>query len=121
MKKSCAHRPADPRAFGQAVGNELLRRHGKQRHYATERVRAVVDSLGFPADTACWAQALYASPADFEQLHRATGETCDYAAMKAEMFDAMTGTSSASWFDADLSWLDWPDFNFADVFSFFDF
>jgi hypothetical protein len=64
--------------------------------------------------------ALYASPADFTAYHDEIGEQCDYASMKAEMTAALTDGASGSWFDVDLSWLDWPDIELPSIFDFFD-
>lgn len=117
---TCTRCPTDKRAFGQAIGDELLRRHGKRRSYALDRICDVVDALGFPFEWSRWACALYGSPEDFAARQAALGEGGDYADMKAEMFAAMTEGASSSWFDTDMSWLEWPDFDFGSLFSFFD-
>jgi hypothetical protein len=117
---ACTRSPADKRAFGKAVGDQLLKSHGKRRYYTTGQVRSAVKRLNYPADWDCWAYALFSSPADFTAHHTAVGEVCDYAAMKAEMFAAMTNGASSSWFSFDMSWLDWPDIDFLSIFDFFD-
>lgn len=63
---------------------------------------------------------LYAAPADFAAYHRKTGETCNYLAMKTEMTSALTDGASDSWFDIDLSWLEWPDIDLSAIFDFLD-
>ena len=118
---TCSTSPLDKRAFGKAVGDELLRRHGKQRTYKRSQILRAVDALSFPADFSCWAMALYSSREDYDAHHAITGEVCDYAAMKGEMVSAMTEGASSSWFDVDMSWLDWPDFDFSSLFDLFDF
>ena len=70
-------------------------------------------------DLECWSHALFNTHSDFDQLHAASGEACDYAAMKAEMLRSMATDSSASWFDFDLSWLEFPDLDIS-LFDFFD-
>jgi len=117
---TCSTTPLDKKAFGKAVGHELLRRHGKQRTYPREAILRTVDALSFPADWSCWAMCLFASRDEFEKHHAITGEVCDYAAMKSEMVSAMTEGASSSWFDVDMSWLDWPDFDFSGFFDFLD-
>jgi hypothetical protein len=117
---ACATTPIEKRKFGKAVGDELLRRHGKKRFYSISEVKSAVKNLGFPLDWSCWAFSLYSSPADFNAHHSALGEVCNYAEMKAEMFDAMTEGASSSWFDLDMSWLEWPDIDFSLIFDFFD-
>lgn len=119
--RTCAPAPPDKRAFGKAVGDELLQRHGKKRYYPLREIRAALRRRDLPLDLDCWAYAAYASPEDFRQHHLETGEVCDYATMKSEMFAAMTDGASTSWFDLDMSWLEWPDFDFSSLFDFFDF
>jgi hypothetical protein len=63
---------------------------------------------------------LFASAADFNKYHASIGETCDYSAMKSEMAIALTDGASESWFDFDLSWLEWPELDLSSIFSFFD-
>jgi hypothetical protein len=116
----CSPRPDDKRAFGKAVGDELMRRHGKKRYYPPKDVRDATRSLGYPLDWSCWGMSLFTSPSDFEMFHHAAGEACDYAAMKAEMFAAMTDGVSSSWFDIDMSWLEWPDIDLSSIFEVFD-
>jgi hypothetical protein len=118
---TCAQKPTDLRAFGKAVGDDLIKHHGKHPYYSVKQIRRSVKRLDFPLDWDCWAYALYSSPADFEAQHAATGEVCDYAAMKSEMFSAMTDGASSSWFDLDMSWLEWPDIDFSSIFDSIDF
>ncbi len=112
--------PRDKRAFGKAVGDELLRRHGRRRSYNLANIAEVIDSLDLPVDFARWAYAAFASPEDVKAYQAFTGETYDFAAMKSAMFSAMTEGASDSWFDFDMSWLEWPDFDFSSLFSGFD-
>lgn len=110
----------DKRALGKTVGDELLKRHGKQRFYKVQEVLDVFDFLELGFDGLNWALAAFSSPEEFAAYNASLGSTADYAAMKSEMFDAMTGTDSSSWFDLDMSWLEWPDFDFSGLFDFFD-
>lgn len=112
--------PTDKRAFGKAVGDELLKRHGKKRAYSQREIANAVADLGFNG-LDLWAEALYGTAENFRAVATAQGTVADYAQMKADMFAAMTDGASASWFDLDMSWLEWPDINFGDLFSFFDF
>ena len=111
----------DKRALGKAVGDELLKRHGKQRFYKVQEILDVFDLLDLGLEGLNWALSAYSSPEDFAAYNASLGSTADYAAMKSEMFDAMTGTDSSAWFDLDMSWLEWPDFDFSGLFDFFDF
>ena len=118
---TCSNRPADLRAFGKSVGDELIRRHGKQKTYKPKQVQSAVERLGFPLDWGCWAMSLYSPREEFEAHHAATGEVCDYGAMKSEMTAALTDGASNSWFDIDMSWLEWPDIDLSSIFDFIDF
>lgn len=115
--KPCHIPPPDKKRLGQQVGHALLEKHGKRRFYSPAQVRDTLLDLGMSIDWHCWAYALFLSPGDFRVLHDAAGEACDQAAMKAEMADALTDGASASWFDVDLSWIDWPDIDFTALFD----
>lgn len=112
--------PRDKRAFGKAVGDELLKRHGKKRSYNLADIADVIEALELPIDFARWAYATFASPDDIKTYQTLTGDNFDFTAMKAEMFSALTDGASDSWFDFDMSWLEWPDFDFSSLFSGFD-
>ena len=114
-------KPADKKAFIGNVGQELVRKHGKQKYYKPADVRTAADRCGYPLDIHCWAYCIYTTPEDFTRIHEASGEACDYAAMKAEVLADLAGGSSFSLLDLDLSWLDWPDIDLSSLFDWFDF
>ena len=115
----CAIAPGDKRRQAQLVGDDLLRHYGKRNFYSVQQVRDANRRNKIDLDLACWSHALFNTHSDFDQLHAASGEACDYAAMKAEMLRSMATDSSSSWFDFDLSWLDFPDLDIS-LFDFFD-
>ncbi|GAA5481004.1 DUF6559 family protein [Haloferula sargassicola] len=117
---ACEMRPADKKAYFGAVGEELTRRHGKKKYYSPGEVRRASQDRGFPVDIECWAYCMYTSPDDFAALHEATGEVCDYAAMKAEILADLAGGWTFELPDIDLSWLEWPDIDLASLFDWFD-
>lgn len=88
--------PADKRHQARVVGEDLVRNYGKKKYYS-----------------------MFNSHGDFDDYHKAVGESCDYTQMKAEMLEALSSSSDASWFDFDLSWLEFPDIDWS-VFDFFD-
>lgn len=116
---ACELKPADKKAFVSSVGEELVKRHGKKKYYKPEEIGKAATARGFPIDMHCWAYCLYSSPEDFQALHDALGEVCDYTAMKAEVLGDLAG-GSFQWIDIDLSWLEWPDIDIATVFDWFD-
>lgn len=116
----CELKPDDKRAFIGSVGEELVKRHGKKKYYPPDDVGRAASARGYPIDIHCWAQCIFSSPEDFRIWHDARGETCDYAAMKAEVLEDLAG-GSFQWPDLDLSWLEWPDIDLSNLFDWFDF
>ncbi len=117
---SCALSPTDKKAYAKDVGHILVRKHGKQKFYTPNQVKRASADTRYAVDWHCWAMCLYSSPEDFNSYHESIGECCDYSAMKAEMAAALTDGASESWFDFDLSWLEWPDFDLPSIFDIFD-
>lgn len=118
----CALPPGDKRAQARRVGGDLVRHHGKREFYTIEQVRAANRRSGVGLDVACWSHALFNTHGDFDALHRAAGEACDYVAMKRPMLASVSsGDGAYSWldFDFDLSWLEFPDIDWS-IFDFFD-
>jgi hypothetical protein len=117
---TCHTAPSNRRKFISDIGEELVLAHGKQNYYHPAEVQRAARKRDYPVDFDCWAYAFYTSPEDFKAIHDAAGETCDYAAMKAEM---LTELSEGSFLpiDLDLSWLEWPDIDLSGVFDWFDF
>jgi hypothetical protein len=57
----------------------------------------------------------YSSHTDFDKYHAKTGETCNYAEMKTEMFSGLSFAENPKAFevsdlDIDASWLDFGGF-----------
>lgn len=115
--RACAMKPSDRREQVRRVGNDLVRHYGKKRFYTVDEVKNAHRRQSIGLDFACWSHAAFNSHGDFDAYHRSVGENCDYAAMKREMLDAVSDSSDTSWFDIDLSWLDFPDIDW----SIFDF
>jgi hypothetical protein len=116
---ACAIRPADRRDQVRRVGNDLLQNYGRKKFYSAEEVKAANRRQDVPFDVACWSHAAFNSHADFDAYHAAIGESCDYAAMKSEMLSSVSEAADTSWFDIDLSWLEFPDLDFS-LFDFLD-
>jgi hypothetical protein len=118
---ACELAPADKKAFISAVGEDLVRKHGKKKYYKTDDIGRSVIARGYPMDISCWAYCIFSSPGDFKALHDAAGEVCDYASMKAEVLSELAQGGVFSWLDIDLSWLEWPDIDLSGIFDWFDF
>jgi len=119
MPAPCAMAPQDKRRQAQRVGEYLIRHHGKRNFYSVQQVRDANQRNRIDIDVACWSHALFNTHADFDKLHAATGEACDYVAMKAEMLQSVATGDASDWFDFDLSWLQFPDLDIS-LFDFFD-
>ena len=115
----CAISPKDKKAQAKRVGDDLVRNYGKRRFYTVSEVRESNRRLGIALDVECWSYAMFTTHSDFDRLHSALGEACDYAAMKAEMLRAVASDTPSDWFDWDLSWLEFPDLDLS-IFDFFD-
>jgi hypothetical protein len=117
---ACAISPADRRRQVRLVGNDLLKNHGKKPYYTVQEVKNANRRQGISYDIACWSHATFNSHADFDAYHQSIGETCDYVSMKGEMLSSVSDAVDTSWFDIDLSWLEFPDIDFS-LFDFLDF
>ena len=118
--RACAISPADRREQVRVVGNDLVKNYGKKKFYSVQEVKAANRRQDVPLDVGCWSHAMFNSHGEFDTYHRSLGENCDYVAMKSEMVSSVSGDADTSWFDLDLSWLEFPDIDFS-IFDFLDF
>lgn len=118
---ACHLEPADKKALIGAVGEELVRRHGKKPYYKPSEIRHAAELRGYAIDVHCWAYCIFASAEDFRLIHDAAGETCDYAAMRAEVLSDLAAGGPFSMLDLGISWLEWPDIDLSSIFEWFDF
>jgi hypothetical protein len=110
----------DRKAYVTDVGEILVKNHGKKKFYSPEQVKNASKQTKYEVDWHCWAMCVFSSPTDFNAYHESVGENCDYGSMKEEMTSLLTDGQSDSWFDLDLSWLEWPDVELPSIFDFFD-
>ncbi len=115
---TCKTPPQNKREFVATLGKALHHTYGKKPFYSIDETKSSMKSLNYPIDLYCWGHAVFSHPREFSDYHQSIGEVCDQAAMKTEMGNALTNGADGSWFDIDLSWLEWPDIDFL---SFFDF
>jgi hypothetical protein len=118
---ACQLQPQDKKAFIGAVGEELVRRHGKKKYYLPRQIGDAAEACGYAVDVHCWAYCIFTTPEAFDTLHAASGEACNYAAMKAQVLADLATGGSFSWLDLDLSWLEWPDIDVTALFDWIDF
>ena len=117
----CVISPKDKKKQAKLVGDDLIRHHGKRRFYTVDQVKAANIRCHIQPDYICWSHALFNSRDDFDRLHAAAGQACDYVGMKAQMLESLTSNSFSDLldFDFDLSWLEFPDIDWS-IFDFFD-
>jgi hypothetical protein len=122
--RNCTISPADRRRQAQLVGNDLAKHYGKRNFYTIDQVKQSNTRQKIDIDVACWSHALFNTHEDFDRFHTLIGEVCDYASMKADMLRSIstdtTSNADASWFDWDLSWIEFPDIDLS-LFDFIDF
>lgn len=111
---------AERKGYVRKVGEILVHSHGKQNYYSPDQVKKASAQSRYEVDWHCWAMCVFCSGPDFASYHESVGETCDYGAMKTEMTSLLTDGQSDSWFDIDLSWLEWPDIELPSIFDFLD-
>jgi len=116
---ACAISPSDRRRQVRLVGNDLVKAHGKKQYYTVQEVKNANRRQGISYDVACWSHATFNSHQDFDGYHQSIGESCDYVAMKSEMLSSVSNAADTSWFDVDLSWLEFPDIDWS-IFDFLD-
>lgn len=117
---ACELCPSDKKQYVSDVGETLVKRHGKKKYYSPKQVREASRDRGYPPDYECWAYCIYLLPDDFEAIHAAAGEACDYVSMKAEVLRELSGGFEFAWPDIELSWLEWPDIDVSGIFEWFN-
>ncbi len=115
----CAISPSNKRHQAKVVGDDLVRHHGKRKFYSVKQIREANERCAIDFDFVCWSHALYGTHFDFDRIHVDAGGSCDYLGMKQTMLESLSSGSESSWFDFDLSWLEFPDIDWS-VFDFLD-
>ena len=94
------------RRYVKGLGPDLRKRYGRSKRYTPAQVKRTVQDRHYNADWLCFALCIYCSRRDFDEYHRAIGESCDYDAMRTEVgarffggsttFDATDATDSSA-------------------------
>jgi hypothetical protein len=112
MNPICAPAPLNKRKYISDLGKILVADYGKKKYYKPDEVKKAHKKSQWDAfDFYCWGMSTYSSHSEFDEYHQATGEVCDYTAMKAEMLEGISLTDSIHLadlpdIDLDASWLD---------------
>ena len=116
---ACTIAPNDRRDQVKRVGEDLDRYYGKKPYYTVQEVKDANRRRDISPDFCCWSFATFNTRSDFDTYHQSIGEQCDYSAMKTDMLSSVSSTSDTTFFDIDLSWIEFPDIDW-DVFDFID-
>ena len=73
------------KSYVRRLGKDLAQRYGRAKTYTPEQIVRTVHDKGYNALHIGYAHALYSSRKAFDRWHGERGETCDYAAMRAEI------------------------------------
>jgi hypothetical protein len=91
------------KAYRSKLFRHLRDTYGRKLYYSTEEVRTGIRTIGASVDFECYALGMFTERAMFDAYHAATGEACDYQAMRAEVFahvaDVPVTAESAHLFD----------------------
>ena len=115
MSISCPPPPANQKEYLTDIGKILVKDYGKKKYYKPEEVKKAHNKSKWydGVDFSCWGMSTFSSHSDFDHYHQQTGETCDYAEMKAKMHQGLSLSESVNFTDmnthTDTSWLDLSD------------
>jgi hypothetical protein len=73
------------RSYRKKLGPWLEQQYGWRANYSPAQVRSGASTLGLATDPLRYAFAMFCTRSDFDAHHAATGESCDYDAMQAEV------------------------------------
>lgn len=78
-------------AYVGKLGPALREKYGRRAEYLPSQVRDTALEQALRIDYLCWAYVLYCSLPDFNSIHSAAGEVCDYSAMRSAVGSAFFG------------------------------
>lgn len=94
-------------AYLAKLGPALRDKYGRRADYTPAQVRDTALERALRIDYLCWAYVLHCSAPDFEAIHAAAGEVCDYVAMRSVVglafFNGDAGFSTPAVVDAIVS------------------
>jgi hypothetical protein len=98
------------RRYAKSLGPELRKRYGRAQYYTPAQVKRVAEERRYNMDLLCYALCMYCGRTEFDTYHRATGEPCDYDAMRGEVAERFFGGDASftalDVVDASSSWSD---------------
>jgi hypothetical protein len=71
--------------------------YGRKLYYTTEEVKASLRDVGASTIYDCYAFGMFTERDVFDAYHAATGEPCDYDAMRTEIFAHVAHVNLGSW------------------------
>jgi uncharacterized protein DUF6559 len=82
------------RAYRTRLFQHLRLTYGRRLYYSTEEVKTSIGYLRIPDEFSCFALGMFCDQPTFDAYHAAAGESCDYGAMRAEVFAHVAGVVS---------------------------
>ncbi len=76
--------------YARQLPLELKMMYGRQTFYSKEQVDAAITRKKLSHNSS-YAYAMLCSQSEFDEIHQAAGETCDYIAMRSEISNAVFG------------------------------
>lgn len=73
------------RDYARKLPKLLGQDYGFSRSYSPRQVTSTIERYGLNSDYSCYAILMFSDRAAFEQYHQASGENCNYDAMRAEV------------------------------------
>ena len=74
------------RAYRTTLFQQLRRTYGRKLYYTTDEVTTAIRDVRASTEFSCFALGMFCDREAFDAHHAARGETCDYAAMRSEVF-----------------------------------
>ena len=74
------------RAYRTTLFKQLRKTYGRKLFYTTEEVTTAIRDVRASTEFSCFALGMFCDREAFDAHHAARGETCEYAAIRSEVF-----------------------------------
>ena len=85
------------KAYRTTLFHHLRDTYGRKLYYTTEEVKTSLRDVGASTIFHCYALGMFTERDVFNAYHAATGEACDYDAMRTEIFAHVANASLGAW------------------------
>jgi hypothetical protein len=80
--------------YAQKLPRLLAKDYGRRTQYTPPQIKSTVDRYNMNAIYSCYAIAMFSNRDAFDQFHEASGEQCNYDAMRGEIATEYFGGNS---------------------------